>query len=365
MLFQKSSPSFSTHLVGIQALRGVAAWLVVMHHSIGTAVTHGFGLPFLTGMEIGNIGVDIFFVISGVIMELTSTGQVPALSPGQFLWRRAVRILPLYWFLTLLAFGLMLVVGSELHLRLGVVDFVMSMLLLPSQADSGKAVYVIPMAWSLSYEVYFYALFAVLLNVRARTRHLALAVLFTVSTVIGLVSPPESAISKILVHSMLFEFLAGCWIAHAWRRGHRLGTGAALSLVVLAIAAMWIWRYVTPSNDLRVVYWGGPAMALVAACVLIERPLPWGGTAVLARLGDVSYSLYLSHFFVLALYVRLYHWVAARLSVPDALAMAGLLGSCLLVAVACYGLIERPARRFFSRGLQRQTTDATLPVPAS
>lgn len=365
MPFQKSSLPFSAHLVGVQVLRGVAALLVVLHHSIGTSVTHGFGLPFFEGMEIGNIGVDIFFVISGVIMELTCTGRANALSPGQFLLRRAVRILPLYWFLTLMAFGLTLVLGPALRLQLGVADLVMSMLLLPSQTEDGKAVYVIAMAWSLSYEMYFYALFAVLLNVSAHTRHGVLAALFAVSTLVGLVSPPASAIGKILVHSMLFEFLAGCWIAHAWRCGWRLNRWSALSLVALACTAMWTWRYVAPSNDLRVLYWGGPAMILVAACVLVDRPWQWGGTAALAALGDVSYSLYLSHFFVLALGVRLYHWVAARWAVPDALAMIGLLGLCLLVAVISYGLIERPARQFFSRLLHRKTAGANrlAPVP--
>src|SRR4051794_11659255 len=94
-------PDERSQLVGLQALRGLAALLVVFVHYNGTAISRGFNFPALSHVVIGNIGVDIFFVISGFIMELITGGRFfVAGDRKRFLVRRAVRVLPLYWVLT-------------------------------------------------------------------------------------------------------------------------------------------------------------------------------------------------------------------------------------------------------------------------
>ena len=79
----------------LQALRFWAALSVVMFHAYSTTehFTGHFGVFGMNGAIFGRAGVDIFFVLSGVIISLTSRG----LSAGQFAARRAQRILPLYW----------------------------------------------------------------------------------------------------------------------------------------------------------------------------------------------------------------------------------------------------------------------------
>nr|MBA3812498.1 acyltransferase [Caulobacteraceae bacterium] len=77
-------------LASIQYLRGLAALAVVGYHA---------GQWREGGFEVGRAGVDVFFVISGVIIWRVTAGRdVPPLA---FLWRRLTRVAPLYWLLTL------------------------------------------------------------------------------------------------------------------------------------------------------------------------------------------------------------------------------------------------------------------------
>src|SRR5882672_5276023 len=78
----------------LQALRFWAALSVVLYHACNQAyqTTHQFGVLGLNGAQFGCVGVDVFFVLSGVIITLTAQG----LTAGDFIARRARRILPLY-----------------------------------------------------------------------------------------------------------------------------------------------------------------------------------------------------------------------------------------------------------------------------
>src|SRR5687768_12090847 len=90
-------------LNNVQALRAAAAFLVVFVHLQALATALGLG-P--TAFEFGNSGVDVFFVISGLIMVLTTQRTRPG--ANQFMANRVARIVPFYWLMTVLVFGLAL-----------------------------------------------------------------------------------------------------------------------------------------------------------------------------------------------------------------------------------------------------------------
>src|ERR1700677_861510 len=82
----------------LQALRAVAAGLVVMHHSISLWVGNIMHRPIASQWSNGAAGVDIFFVISGFVMAISLPGLAGRKNKaGVFLWRRFARIVPLYW----------------------------------------------------------------------------------------------------------------------------------------------------------------------------------------------------------------------------------------------------------------------------
>lgn len=345
-------------------MRGVAALLVVFHHYNGTAISNGFSIAGLERSVIGNIGVDIFFVISGFIMEFTAGGRTYVQGDARnFLLRRGARIFPLYWALTIVAFGAALVLGSAINSKITPEEFLLSMLLLPTTGANGKALYVIAMAWSLTYESYFYALFASLLRFKIETRLTVLAGIFAVSTTIGFATQPQAPVAQLLVEPMLFEFLAGCLLAHGFRRGWSLGNVAGWMLLALSIGLMLLeFDYFPLPDKTRVVFWGIPAAMMVYGVVLSVGKSFGGFMTPLVYLGDISYSLYLSHFFTLAAFVRIYEKWTAAMPVPNWLAAVVLLALCLLVSHICYKLIESPSRRMLSRFTRSSCT--TRPVLA-
>src|SRR5436305_1426990 len=133
------------HLLSLQVLRAVAAISVVICHA-------GIQLNYWTKTNIewhnvGAAGVDLFFVISGFIITLVSWDSFGRLDLiGTFVARRAVRIGFLYWLLTTIY-----VLSNSYPLS----RIISSYLLVPTDERL-----VIPIAWTLAYELMFYLIFA-------------------------------------------------------------------------------------------------------------------------------------------------------------------------------------------------------------
>lgn len=92
-----SNASRSTALlVSLQYIRAVAAWLAVFHYYM--QIVHNFESSSSVGRFFachGSFGVELFFVLSGVVMVLPVSHGVPNVL--MFFWRRVRRLLPAYW----------------------------------------------------------------------------------------------------------------------------------------------------------------------------------------------------------------------------------------------------------------------------
>ena len=94
-------PQRRSDLSTVQALRGVAALLVVAYHAVNTWSLHALDSTAGKVWPNGSAGVDIFFVISGLVMVLSAdrlAGRPDAWRT--FARQRIVRIVPLYWVMT-------------------------------------------------------------------------------------------------------------------------------------------------------------------------------------------------------------------------------------------------------------------------
>lgn len=358
--------------IGIQILRGLAAAMVVCHHYLASQVERGAEVG-QWALEFGGSGVDIFFVISGFIMMITQSdlaGKGWQYSAKQFLARRLVRIAPLYWVLTALAFGLASLAGAAVNTQIGLEKFLMSMLFLPyseqaiSMSADAHTAYVIPMAWTLTFEWFFYLVFATALafGLHSYARLRFIATVFVALVVIGLLAQPQAPVLQVMTSPLLFEFLLGCGVAVIYMKGLRLKTEFAVLLAVIGVAVLV--NQMHGSAFERTAIWGLAAFALISAAALGEREIrPTFAIRPFARLGDISYSLYLAHFFTLALFVRIQDRVPVlndSFGVPAIVAFALL---NILVAELCYRFIEDPARKFFARadfawlGSKRKVTE--------
>lgn len=340
--------------VFLQILRGMAASMVVGHHYVASQVERGQEIrPWIE--NIGGSGVDIFFVISGFIMMITQSEPGKTVSAKQFLWRRLVRIAPLYWTLTLAAALLMLVASSEVNTEFSFQKVIASLLFLPFGTGidmelEAHTAYVIPMSWTLTYEWYFYLVFAMTLaaGLKPVTRIGVMAIWFSLCIVIGFLFQPTSLILQMASNPIVLEFLLGCLVAILYRKGYRLNGLQAFILAAIAIFMLGNMLHHTAFE--RLLLWGVPAFMLIAAASFYQPGrLDFLMLRPFVRLGDISYSLYLSHFFCLALFVRLQDRSAYLQQGFSPLSLMMFMLLVLLVAEVCYRCIEEPARTYFTK----------------
>ena len=136
---------------GIQALRFVAALLVVLMHS-----THYASERLLIDVPIfsnGGAGVDIFFVISGFVMVIASNPLINRPDGWRlFVARRLIRIVPLYWLL--LSVKVLTILLFPALLRDSTFDpiaIISSYLFLPSYNNEGEIAPILYVGWSLNF----------------------------------------------------------------------------------------------------------------------------------------------------------------------------------------------------------------------
>jgi len=154
-------------LPGLQALRGLAAVMVLIGHVLAEA-EHYFALS-LPGDTIPRTrGVDIFIVISGFVITLSAQRYMGR--PWAFLWRRLLRVAPLYYvFTTLMVAALLLLPGAVKDTPLDPAQIISSYVFFPYARPDGLIAPVLSLGWTLNYEIFFYALTALCLALCSRS----------------------------------------------------------------------------------------------------------------------------------------------------------------------------------------------------
>ena len=273
-------------LHALQYLRAVAALAVVYSHA--ATQVDGYA-PFLS--KAGSFGVDIFFVISGFIMIYIAK---PDTQPVRFFINRVRRVVPLYWFFTVLMAAILLVLPDVFKATTFEWNsFLLSLAFIPhwSVAHEGVVWPIVAPGWSLNFEMYFYLVFALSLFFAERFRVLFITLVISVVFLIAqYLHTGDSAIAQFYSKSMVFEFVFGMLLAVAWKRGFRLPASTAAWLLLLGTCLLFL-RLPVP----RIFEFGVPSLLIVTACLFVRvKEYRW---AVL--LGDASYALYLSHIFTL------------------------------------------------------------------
>jgi hypothetical protein len=178
----------------------------------------------LPDMTVGAAGADLFFVISGFIMVYSSEALFAA--PGAsriFFARRLLRIVPLYWAMTLLLIGFYLVIGMDLtKLGISAGSIVASFAFLPYPRISGEMIPVYDLGWTLNCEMFFYAVFACAIVLPRRRAVLCIVFLFAALATLNLMSGPFPQPLAFWCDPLILEFCFGMLIALAYRAGVRL-----------------------------------------------------------------------------------------------------------------------------------------------
>lgn len=290
-------------LYHVQVLRLIAASSILLSHAVkmfGAHLPHFWTIPWAAG-------VDIFFVISGFIMTWLTLDRfgTPGASRG-FLARRVVRIVPPYWFFTLLLVAVLPIVNADMRDKtVNATWLAASLGFIPWPRDNGKLNPVLAQGWTLNYEAFFYVAFGLALMWRRGIAALCVGLLVLVACHPWI--PASWYPVKFWSDPIVLCFVAGIALALLRARGARLNLPARI--IVIVAGALVYLRLPQPYNVLV-------ASGLIAAAfILAEQPERLGPVARFLQYGgDASYTIYLSHTIVIGLIVAAWgsggsHWL--------------------------------------------------------
>ncbi|MDQ8154930.1 MAG: acyltransferase [Gemmatimonadota bacterium] len=336
----------ATRIPALDGLRAVSIVLVLLHHVQGTPGAPTALGPLARALDAGNLGVRVFFVISGflitglLVRELQASGTIAL---RRFYYRRTLRIFPpAYVFLAVLA---LLTAAGMTQLRswdiVAGLTYTMNFYLgewTPRQWPVGHL-------WSLAVEEQFYLVWpAVLLwlGVRRGTALLvALALVVPVlrlAAVFGVLPAPLAAVSPFLLFAdwLAIGGLMAMMLPRALQSArYRSLRASGWWTVALAASALAAW---TAFGHWRVreltLIWTIVAVAFIVDQTTMEappRPIRLLAWAPVVWVGRLSYSLYLWQQLFFDRYSG-HWWTAFPLNVVLAFAAA---------AASYYG-VERP-----------------------
>jgi exopolysaccharide production protein ExoZ len=266
-------------LNNLQVLRAFAALNVVYFHIIVAAKSYSQPVYFFSIFEgWGENGVDIFFVISGFVIVYTQS--VREKNALDFLKRRILRIVPIYWFLTICLLLLYLALPSAFReYKPDLTQTVYSFLFLSGSVTSTLPLLLV--GWTLEYEMLFYVLFCIgiLLGKKLTPIIFSTAVLsiLVITGLIGLIA---------------IEFILGMLCAKLYLSG--VLKKLAISFLIVALGWFVATIFFKIGVD-RLFLYGVPSFILIFALAHIRQ----AQNKLLIYLGDASYSIYLVQFFTI------------------------------------------------------------------
>lgn len=336
-------------LTELDALRGVAALLVIAYHYLHEyPIRYDDAVPVVAAADYGQYGVHLFFMISGFVIYMTveRVSELRGFVTGRF-----SRLYPAYW----AALGVTFLVLAASPLPDVHVSPAQAVVNLTMFEGFLQVPYIDGAYWSLTIELSFYVLIAALLVIRRPRWTLpalwALAGIYVVGRWAWTRSPNSRLLDLAFNHATLFWFAnlfaAGILfylIVMKHERSPWLYAQLGLVVVLDVISHGWVSGLVIAS-----------ALALMGAA-LVYRPAFLRVRPVLF-LGAISYSLYLVHQNVG--YVVIHNLDST--GVPHWGSVFAAFVLALLAATALNRLVERPAQAALRRRFTRPTP---TPAPA-
>ena len=268
----------------IQVLRAAAALLVVTEHI-------GF-------MRSGAFGVDIFFVISGFMIMYSTQESMKA-----FLRKRLIRILPLYWGLTIALFCVLSVApGLFENTVASGTNLVKSLCFIPYM-QNGVMQPMIRIGWTVNYEMFFYLIFWIAGHISHKYRGVITSACLVALVFGGGMILYKSDAFAFFCNPIILEFAFGilCYYIGCALYPKEYSKGVCGGCLIAAIVLLGLLVYSRDRVNLevlgRVQHWG-------AAAVFVFLLFFFGGKYihfpnVLVKLGDMSFSIYLIHYYVI------------------------------------------------------------------
>ena len=338
-----STPHARAEIIGIQYLRGIAAMMVVAFHLVSQFRRMGYDGPWLGGLS---SGVDIFFVISGFIMVVTTANK--SISPIEFWTKRIVRIVPLYWLVT--AFMTAVLFIAPRALQTGSYDgwhLLSSYLFIPAihPVQHSMEPLVTP-GWTLNYEMFFYLIFGLFLLAPARVRFIGTAGTIGLLVILGAIfGLPRHSMAGFYTYPIMLEFVLGMALGEIAKRGDLYShVPVAVGWVLLVGGLLFLILPPPIFEYLPRPFTRGPfAAAVVAGTLTLEAHRKVGEAWLLREVGNASYSIYITQIVLTSALSQVWRLIGLH-HLPFgfvAFAVVDLI-LCAIGGWLCYRLVELP-----------------------
>ncbi|MDP2902559.1 MAG: acyltransferase [Methylovulum sp.] len=307
------------NISSMEGIRGIAAFLVFIEHyvavleeKIGISQQHFVYELYLWFRNIGSVGVDLFFVLSGYLIYGAIISKHRAFMP--YILRRIQRIYPTFIavFIIYLALSFLIPEKSKIPTEtIAALGYLLqSFLLMPPLFSDTEP--LITVAWSLSYEMFFYLFMPLLVGLFRLRRWQAnqRILFFLIATVLGYMYFFSNQ-----GHPRMLMFISGILLFEVINNKQTQKTTPYLGGVLFVLSLIGIvqlmlfkiphgswWRMVIIYLGFFMLCYECFSWRSPSAKLLSLRPLRW--------LGNMSYSYYLIHGltvqFVIMLFAKSY-----------------------------------------------------------
>lgn len=343
----------------LQAGRALAAIFVVLFHLGGAlAMEKYYGEEWLSiPFYFGYIGVEFFFVLSGFIIVTAHRHEMFQLSAlKRYAIKRALRIFPIYWVIFLSVYCAALLIpslsGTVPHDLLLILKS-LSLIPLDKNIVGGTGAPVLIVAWSLQYELLFYALFG-LLFLSKKTALISVVVLLSLIVFLG-----SEFQTNFIFSSYVLLFVMGGAIAFI-PRNDSLNKRLLLTLPVgigIIVATLYVSSLGLIVEDSKVALLGCAFTLILWGLVNLEaNGIVIGGGQSMQLIGSASYVLYLLHYPMISILSKLSVSIFGK-DIP----LIGMWGVfigifliCLISAVIFHKVIEVRVNNWLSSNLLKR-----------
>lgn len=334
-------------LNSLQILRGAAAISVCLFHTMKTyGENYNFKYEYLLFGR-GSIGVPIFFIISGFLMVYTTqkpTTDNNLVNSKIFIIKRIIRIVPLYYILTLMW---LILNGTIIRYFYSFNDFLELLKLyffIPT--NNLPPLYV---GWTLNYEFFFYMVFGVSILFNKKrylfiyfTFIIFLLIIPTIFSKIDFINQDvkyfNSNYANLITNPLLLQFLLGVFIGNIY---NKININKNIVLIVFFIAlgifiTYYFRMYTFIQSDLII------CGILVFAVVLVDKSnMDLKGIKLLVYGGDISYSIYLIHPFVIIYLPKFFQVIGIQIHSKPFLFYMLVVFFTIFFSVISYEIIEK------------------------
>lgn len=358
-------------VMSIHYLRGLAALAVVAFH-LRPALDNIYAQKNLGQMLFsnGNAGVDLFFIISGFIITL-STAKENASPKSEFLIKRFFRIYPV---LILCLAGMFLITKNT-----NIYEFIKSAI--PLHRDySSEAPYFgynpLSPAWTLTFEIYFYIIFFVSLSISHKYRSLICSILLVLivlstqlyfnghfdfsgnSAAIITEQNPFMSFLRFSSSPMVLEFVIGMILYEIRNVFKHIPHPNIIAFALLSFAiCAYCSGFRSGHGPLNYGLW---SLSALLSALLYEANNDIKFNRIFSFLGDISYSLYMVHVLVITLFIKHLQTFSIYAQTSGFSRFIFFISLSIITSYVMYMLIEKPsikAGRILLSKIHQQTNN--------